>query len=416
MGYLLPISNAVSYINLTIFYYLFLFVILAIAIICIYIRFKYQFWKIQPVFHIYDLWWYLFPCGIINYQLPEKNKYTNFINIETVSFSKCSKLKITQFLNLIRLHYLQNNGNQFNPRKENVVPYFTGHNSECFFSFYYEDELITDVKTNEIFPTKKLISVTTSRPLHVTINKGKNSDAFFDAYYVDYLCVDKSRRKQNVAAQMIETLHYNCRRMNTNFQVSLFKREGEITGIVPLTIYKTIAFDMAGWSKPEDLSSYVSLVESGPSNITHLFDFFKKHNNKFDICILNETANMMELIKTRNIYVYMIIKEGVVLCVYFFRKTCVMLKKDVECLCLFASINCCKNPELFIHGYKVAIWKIYEMHTKYKCAVIEEISDNWIISDNLQKKTKPSIIITSAYFFYNFAYPTFNSKRVLIVN
>lgn len=405
-----------SIINAQIVYYIFLLIILIIAIICIYLRFKYQFWQVQPVFHIYDLQWYLFPCGIIKYQLPEKNKYTNFKNIETHIFSKCSKLKITQFIHLIRQHYIQNGENQFNPKKENIIPYFIGHNSECFFSFYYKDELMTDLKTKEIISNTKLISVTTARPLHVTINKSNTKDAFFDAYYVDYLCVDKGYRKKNIASQMIETLHYNCRRMNTNFQISLFKREGEITGIVPMTIYKTNAFDMTGWSKPEDLLPFVSLLECESKNINHLFDFFKDNNKKFDICILTETGNMMELIKTKNIYVYMIIKEGKVLCVYFFRKTCIFIKKDVECLCLFASINCCENIELFIHGYKIALWQIYESHILFKCAVIEEISDNWIISDNLKKKTVPIIIISSAYFFYNFAYPTFNSKKVLVIS
>jgi hypothetical protein len=55
----------------------------------------------QPVFHIYDLHYYLFPCGIINYELPEKNQYTNFKDIETIQYSKLSDLnsRIDSLLN-----------------------------------------------------------------------------------------------------------------------------------------------------------------------------------------------------------------------------------------------------------------------------------------------------------------------------
>jgi ribosome biogenesis GTPase A len=49
------------------------------------------------------------------------------------------------------------------------------------------------------------------------------------------------------------------------------------------------------------------------------------------------------------------------------------------------------------------------------CA-IEDISDNNILINNIQLKTKPLVVSPTAYFFYNFAYPTFKSNRVLIIN
>ena len=58
-----------------IFYVLFLF-ILIILVICAYIKIRFRFWAMQPVFHIYDLHYYIFPCGIINYELPEEVKNT----------------------------------------------------------------------------------------------------------------------------------------------------------------------------------------------------------------------------------------------------------------------------------------------------------------------------------------------------
>jgi len=391
--------------------YLLLFIVIIIVTFC---KIRFRFWSEQPVFHVYDFRYYLFPPGIINFELPEKNRWTNFKNIETIKIT--SNNKKTEFTRFIRQNYLQNGENQFNPTKENIDAYFTGHNSSSFFSYYYEDDILIDSKTGDQIINKKIIGAMTTRPIHITINN-KNKP-IFEAYYVDYLCVDKSKRKQNIAPQLIQTHHYNQRLLNKNIVVSLFKREGEVTGIVPLCIYKTYCFDMKHWAKPPDLLPYVALVEVGKTNIHHLFDFFKENNErKFDICIMTEIGNIMELIKTHNIFIYMIIMTGgEVLCAYFFRDSCVSLKKGTDCLCCFASINCCKNDDLFIHGYKVALWKIHERMTRFKYAVVENISDNNVIVNNLLKKSRPIIVNPAAYFFYNFAYHTFNPKKVLVIN
>ena len=73
--------------------------------------------------------------GIINDYLPEKNKYTNFKNIDTIVFSELTSLQTQRFLNLIKMNYLQNKNNIFSPNKENIVPYLKGHNDKSFISF-----------------------------------------------------------------------------------------------------------------------------------------------------------------------------------------------------------------------------------------------------------------------------------------
>ena len=113
--------------------YIILSIIILLFLIYIFIRLKYGFWFYQPVFHIYDFHYYLFPPGIINHELPTQNKYTNFKQIDTLVFEKVSDFKMTQFINFIQLHYLQNKGNRFMPMKENVIPYFAYLNAPSFF-------------------------------------------------------------------------------------------------------------------------------------------------------------------------------------------------------------------------------------------------------------------------------------------
>ena len=394
--------------------------VVIILIISAYIKAKFQFWTIQPVFHAYDLKYYFFGKGVIMKELPEKNKYCNFKNIETFTYGKnIDDHQMTKFLHFIISNYLQNKENKFMPKKENITAYFEGHSYPSYFSFYTEPEMIMDSKEGTIIEDKKLISVMTGRPIHVIINKSNSSDksGIFDAYYIDYLCVDKNSRKSGIAPQVIQSHEYNARHLNKKIQVSIFKREGELTGIVPLCIYNTYGFRMNGWTQPFDLPANYSLIECGPNNLHHLLDFMKNESSSFNIVMTTEITNLMELIKTKNIYVYIVISEDHVQCAYFYRKTNTFIEDGIEGLCCFASIKGSDlDNEIFVQGYKVALWKICVDSKTLRFAVVESISHNASIIENLKKRTTPIVVCPCAYFFYNFAYHTFHCSKVLIVN
>ena len=84
------------------------FIILLIILLFIYVRIKYRFWALQPVFHVYDLYYWFVNAGVINKELPLKNRYTNFKNIKTISFDILSKKDIKEFVLLVQLNYLRN--------------------------------------------------------------------------------------------------------------------------------------------------------------------------------------------------------------------------------------------------------------------------------------------------------------------
>ena len=393
--------------------YILFFSVLTIFLIYIYIRLKYGFWFSQPVFHVYDLIYIFKPPGIIQHDLPEKNKYTNFKNIETIIFPELSELKKTRLVNFIRSNYLQNKENVFSPQSENIIPYFTGHNTKPFVSFYNEENLMLDLKKGTMIEDTKIIGIMTSRPIHIAINNN-DKDAKFDAYYVDYLCVDKMYRKKGIAPQIIQTHEYNQRHLNKNIVVSLFKREDELTGIVPLCVYLTYGFSVNKWTKPPELHASYKLLEINAQNFHFLFDFIKHNSKKFGIVINAEVTNIIELIKTKNIFIYVILLDDEIICAYFYRKSCTFIEKNMEVLSCFASINNTDNST-FIQGFKISFWKI-AAENFFGFSAIEEISHNHIIIDNLKIKTAPLIVSPTAYFFYNFAYPTFSSDKVLIIN
>jgi hypothetical protein len=393
--------------------YILFFSVFAIILIFIYIRLKFGFWAIQPVFHIYDIKYMINPPGIIDDYLPDKNKYTNFKNIDTILYVDLTQIQKQRLVNLIQANYLQREDNTFMPRLENISPYFTGHNDKSFASFYNEPEFLIDLKKGTTINEQKIVGLMTSRPLHVSINNGDN-EAKFRAYYVDYLCVDKMYRKKGIAQQLIQTHHYNQRHINKSIVVSIFKREDELTGIVPMCVYSTYGFSVNTWVKPRDLSAEYKLVEVNPQNFHILYEFIKSKYHKFDIVINTEVSNIIELIKTKNIFINMIIVDDAIVAVYMFRKSCVQIEKGMEVLSCFASISNIED-NIFCQGFKISFWKIAAENYFGFCA-IEDISDNNIFINNIQLKTKPLVVSPTAYFFYNFAYPTFKSNKVLIIN
>ena len=406
-------------------YSLYIFFVI-ILFLFMYIRLKYRFWAIQPVFHFYDMYYWFVNKGIIRKELPEKNKYTNFQKIKTISFEKDilnkqnnNTREMKQFLHLIQNHYLKNKENIFYPRKDNVIPYFMGLPMDSFISFYYEPILLEDTKNNSFVQEQKIIGAITTRPLHVTIvHTNKNNNIEFDVYYVDYLCVDKNYRKKNIAPQLIQTHEYNQSYQNKQISVSLFKREGELTGIVPICVYKTYCFHMKSWTTPFAFPIEYTLLKGDSQNLYYLYTFIKENTNKWGITVLPEISNLIELMKTGNIYIYMVLQEQTICAAYFFRKVCTSISMGKEVLSCFASIF--KNQELdetmFIHGFKLAVSSIVKEHKVFHYLTLEDCNDNVMLVQNLLIKSKPYLISPTAYFFYNFAYQTFPAKKVFILN
>ena len=395
--------------------YVLCFITLCVMLCFVYMRLKYKFWSLQPVFHFYDLNYWFVNVGIINKNLPEKNRYVNLKKIKTLMFDEIDEITKNKIVTLIRLNYYINNENKYDPKKENIMPYFIGHNSKTYWSYFIDKELLIDNKNGRTIEENKIIGVITSRPLNVKINK---TNINFDVYYVDYLCVNKYWRKKNIAPQLIQTHEYNQSYNNRKISVSLFKREEELTGIIPLTIYKTYCFPLnkINLCCNDNLSSNDVLLNCDKQNIYYLYNFINEITD-FDITIYPTISNLIELIDTKNIIIKMIISNGVFVSAYFFRKTCTYIEKDKEIISCIASINTSKlSNDEFIRGFKLSLLSIINKYNNYHYLSIEDISDNLYIINDICINTHPMIISPMAYFFYNFAYAPFKSNKCFIIN
>jgi hypothetical protein len=240
-------------------------IILAIFILTyLYARWKFNFWFIQPVMHYYSFYYWICKSGIINNNLPKTNKFCNFINIETTLFP-IEKELWNQIIPFIQQNYLQNGNNYFLPELNNIQPHFS--HSPSFLSVYWKNVSYFD--KNEVKQKKDIIGLMTTRPIHVEFLDNKTN---IDVYYVDYLCVKKGKRKQGIAPQIIQTHEYQQRYSNQKIKVSLFKREEEITGIIPLCIYSNYLYHFVPIAK--DIVEY-DLIRANKNNLFLILDFFK---------------------------------------------------------------------------------------------------------------------------------------------
>jgi hypothetical protein len=387
--------------------YILYFFILLIIIFFIYIRLKYRFWFIQPVFHFYDFHYWIRNVGIISNELPQKNKFTNFYNIKT--FSTISENQWKNITAFIQLNYLKNKNNIFYPKLKNIQNYFVGHNHPFYWSFYQIKELIQDEKNNNIIEQNKIIGVMSSRPLTCIIN-----DINFDLYYVDYLCVDKYHRNKNIAPQIIQTHEYNQSHSNKKISVSLFKREEELTGIIPLTCYDTYCYNISDFINISSLLNLnINLLTCDKQNIYYFYHFIKEYSYKWNIYIFPSISNLYNLIESENIFIKMLVIDKEIIAAYIFKKTCTHLDKNKELLACIGSINGNQlNNNEFIDGFKISISSLLSKNKNIFFLSIENISDNEILNNY----TNYSFKSPTAYFFYNFAHSPFKSNKCLIIN
>lgn len=368
----------------------------------LYFRWKFKFWKDQPVFHVYDYWWYIVPPGIINTSLPPRNKYVNLYAIETIPIHRLTISETNQFIEFIKNNYrLKNQKVQsFTPQLNDIIPYFQGNTQDCFLTCYEK--------------RGGWVSVMTSRPLVAHLHNEKMS-----IYYVDYLCVDRDMRNRGIAQEMIQTHEYNQRRENRQIYVSLFKREEKLTGIVPITAYTASVYDMIGWSKHVDMektnisNTLINVTKCSKGNMHVWIEAYNQLSYEFELSITPAISNLLFLIASENVYMYYLIKEESVQGFYFFRRTCAWIQ-GTQFISLFASYcsALCSQSE-FTYGYEIALSSAVahkDQHFRY--LVLEDISDNHYIKPVSEIYRS----IPMAYFFYNFAIGTIPSAKVIVVS
>ena len=385
----------------------------------IFIKVRYKFWATQPVFHVYDLKYYLSPPGIIRKSVPEKNKFFHpDIRFRDINGSSIEPA----FCAFIRRCYMRNGANRYVPDTSNILPYFGGHSQKCYLSVLDATEDLVIAKHGRIVQRPAVVACMTSRPMMCEFEDPRGERDGFMCNYVDYLCVDETRRGAGIASQIIYTHEYHVQRVTGMPTVSVFKREGAFMGIVPICAYEMEGFDMRTWRPMPPLPANAGkVVRCTPATLYMIADFLRRRaKTDFGLYLGVSDGNLAEIIRTENVYIYLYVDaSGAIASAYFFRHTCTWFSEGEQVLACFASVRGDTDEVRFAHAFKSAVTHIMRTDGKrrgYKVLLMENVANNDTIITNLKQRTAVSFREPAAYFFYNFAYRTFPANRCLIIN
>jgi len=404
-----------------------------------YVKLKYRsrFWSKQPVFHIYDIYyWFYVSWGrkynktkIIRDGLPDKNKFTNFNPSEMKIYCSSKKNTINnifkyvldistfpekEFVDFISNNYLREREIKYNPTHEQIMHYFIGHEKPYYMCLYYDEEKQIDA-SNQIIYGNKLIGCISGRPLNVNYYK---ADKQFVSNYVDFLCVHKHNRKRGVSQQLIQTIEYIMNHNNPSINTCIFKRDGTLTNIIPMSVFSSYIYDILKWKKPQKVNNEYVLFNMNKGNyhmcLNKLNIDMKKH---FDCAIVPYINNIYSVCNDSvGMYVYVLKHKhnDNILAYYVFRNSSTIYN-NYETLEMISSLktNKCKMND-FNTGFHNAMFNCFKK-ANYKYLLIENISHNDYIINELSKSKKYTHVIPSAYYFYNFLSVPIHHNKLFVI-
>jgi hypothetical protein len=386
-----------------------MYVIIALyLIVCGYIRIKMHFWHTQPVFHIYNLKYWLRPPGIILRDPPPVNKFVNLSNNELIRIDDISGNSYKPICQFISDNYVNHDTASYRPTEEDILAYLQCSNQSAYFNVYKDTKMA-------FIPDQEMLGVISARLLNVTLTKNKSQPLTFPVYYIDNLCVKDGHRKKGIAPELIQTFHYTISRANPKVNAYLFKREGQLNAIVPLVCYDTYLFDMTHYRGETLLTASMTVIEVGSQNFNLFIAFVKDQMTNFDCVILPDVSNVLNLLKLGKLKIYGILFQGELISIYAFRVLNLSYggKKATECITILSrDVN---QSDIIIAGFNMC-WHNISRATQCSIVLLEETAHSHAVRKELMKDQKVGYMFKSptAFFLYNYATYSVANKKALL--
>ncbi len=387
-------------------HYIALCIAVIIIIAAIYIRLKFQFWSIQPVFHLWDIHHWIFTNKIIAPELPQVNKYIKLLDVQSIDVKDAEEDHITAVCDFIHTNYLRSKLADWNPTVDDIMSYLDTNLGKSFISAY------TNTK-NSLTTEKELLGVITQRPMFVNFNDGTK----IIVNYVDNLTVRKDSRKQGIAPNLIQTHLYQCRRMGCN-PVCLFKREGDMTAIVPLTTFETSGYFIKDIPHNKFNIPSTAVISIKKTNTQSFIDLIKLVEKDYECTINTELTTILSLISANKLLVYAVVLQGDVVCCYVFRNTPSIMKTTTppsrisELIC---SINKAPYDDIFYTGFSMACRRL-QKKTGANVVTIEQVGDNCTLAKiNERHGINTCTSCPTAFFLYNYARYSIRPEKMMCI-
>ena len=332
-----------------------------IIIFKLYISIKHPFWNRQPIFHIYNLY-YWFYRGIVYKEYPKVDK---------------------KYYDMSISHFKYNN--LTDKQKDNV---------KKFIKVNWTFEKLTN---EPYMKNLNYLSLLKTDHIHGVIGGELLKMEKENIIYVDYLCVDKNKRKKNLAPKLIYNFFLNNYK---DSKIFLFKWENKNMSIMPFCVYNVYHYNNIKVT-PNKQFSELKIIELDKNQIYLLNE--KDIRDKFNVCIFQNIDTLLGMINDDYVKIYCALKKEKLIGLYFFK--CY----DNNVYNCYASINY-DTKNLFSEGFHLILGKLNNITIS-----IDDISDSNELVRSLNMY-KPLFVERHSYYFYNYIKMCESSKDVFILN
>lgn len=371
----------------------------------------------MPVYHTYD-YHNFFSKNSREMQLfPYKNKFSNAIQIKTISFYELNDTYIKYFAELLQCFYIPADDFLYTLVEKDMKARFSGHFDTPFISFYNEKNYVSTGKQSEkqfdilstnveiqLFPEPKgCIASYPVRTFYHPVNEYK------PANYLTYISVDRAYKSQNISRNLISTHDYNVRRHNPDIRIGILKKEAGICeGVVPLITFSTGLFKISISKTKQRVRNIVQVYRQNWDIMFDTLHRLFKPNVLYDFVVAIDIGAIKSRIDAEILFVYAFCEKGNVLAMYFIEDAHMLYEKGVigeqtnKGLRLVASINNGLTTEIFFQGFMECIRKIQKQNLDYKMLLIDDIGHNEQLMQLMNGTIEKT---TGAYYFINWMFP-----------
>ncbi len=381
--------------------------IFSIAGIFLYIKIKYPFWNIQPVYHTYDFWrkWSSLPFVI--HKIPVKTRYTDKSGaVDTFPWEhhRFDRTHIQTALQLIRSFRIPSERILFDLQENEFTAYFIGHNSMSYISFFNDTHQTLNSIADIAIKTKVPVGVCTSRPATLYIDVSPP----IRLYMVDFLC---SKRDRPIRHNLFQTHEYNIRILNPEISVSILRQDNKLCdGVIPLVQFDTRTYPLQN-QVLDPLPSSFYIVEVFRENTDILHNIWNQIDTMFDLFsvrLVTDLGSIFAQIKTRGLRVFALKQKNDICCVYFIRNSRLLFeendgKNTLDCVASICNIN---DHDVFYKGFMYSLRDVLRNNgNDFGMLSIDLLGHNTILSTYIESNTKHIFQSIAGYYLYNMVFP-----------
>ena len=158
------------------------------------------------------------------------------------------------------------------------------------------------------------------------------------------------------------------------------------------------------------LPEHVLLVDIHSGNTDLLIDFLGSYRGVFAVCAMTDISNLVGLIKSGVLCVYVLKRFDDILAVYIFRDTRIQVEDAGSIIELVASIRV--HNGLFYSGLLHALGSIIKKQGAFRLLKVDGLSDNGLIRWDEFYKTDEWM---GEYYLYNYVVPSSPVSSALIL-